>query len=395
MTGGLIQVESSTANIAAGASANVNSGAIKFLTNAPGMTLSGNGIQQTERLSIVTGGNVLISENAVLEVTRSSVQAPPGSGQTSQNHPSLDFTSQFLSGLWSQVQGRICLASTGNGQVGNGALLCVLGQSETISIGGNPVSVNFESLLNAAIANGKITTNVPGGNLQVAWDGTYTKVWVDIFQASVQASYVFHPGWNGTFEQSINAGKQVARETGTPQVLSFSNLINSTLGINGLVIDIQDAGDPNAISASDFVFQVSPLGTFSQSLTPAPTWPAAPPPSSIAVIPGAPARVVIQWPSNAIANRWLRITVLNTPSTDLPAPEVFYVGHLLGETNGQIFGDAYFVTFDDILSIRQGIGSTVNTSSDLDIDKNGTVQFSDISLMRSNVGIGLSNITIP
>jgi len=395
MTGGVIQVESSSANIAAGANANLSSGSVKMLANSPGLSLGGSAIKQTERLSLGAGGNVLIGDDAILEITRSSIESPPGSGQVSPNHPSLDFAIQFLNGQWTQVLGSILITSSGTGQPGNGALFCVLGQSETLSINGNPVVVDFEDLLLAAIANGKISTNVNGGILKVTWDGMYTKVWVAVHEGSVDASFVFHPNWNGSLESSIDTGKHLARQTQSSQVLGFTNLLNSSKGIQGIMFDISEAGDPLAISASDFVFQVSPLGAFSQSLNPPATWAQAPPPTSIDVVPGSPARVIIQWPANAIANRWLRVTVLATPNTDLPAPEIFFLGHLLGETNGQSFGDAYFVTFDDILAIRLGVGVVVDSSGVNDIDKNGVVQFSDISAMRSNIGAGLSNLVIP
>lgn len=395
MTGGLVQVESSSASIAAASSANLNSGAMTMMSNAPGLTLDGTAVLQTDRLRLIAGGGIVIADDAVLEVTRSSIPASQGSNLISQNHATFDFVAQFISGNWNQVQGSICLASPGNGQVGNGALIVVPGRSETLSIGGGPFNINFEVLLMEAINNGKIVTDVPGGELQVEWDGIYTKVWVAVPQASVDASYVFHPGWSGTLQQSINSSKQLARENGAPQTLSFANVINSSSGINGLIFDLQDPGNSAAISASDFVFQVSPVGTFNQASNPVATWTTAPQPSSVTVIPGNPVRILLQWSDNAIAHRWLRITLLDTPNTGLPEPEVFYIGHLLGETNGQIQGDGFLVSFDDILAIRQAVGSTVDASSNVDIDKNGIVQFGDISLMRPNIGSGLSSITIP
>lgn len=398
MIGGVVQVESSSANIAAGGSANPNSGSVTLSANAPGLKLGGSAIKQSDRLRLVAGGSVEIGDNAVWEITRSSIQSPPGSGQVSQNHPSLDFSSQFLSGQWSQVQGSICFTSSGSGQPGDGGLLAVLGQSETLSINGSPVVVDFEDLLMAAIANGKITTSVTGGILQVAWDGMYTKVWVTLREGRVDGSYVFYPNWSGSLGSNVDPSKQPARQTQSTQVLGLPNLLNSTGGIQGLLFDISEAGDPTAISVNDFVFQLSPMGTFSQALNPPSEWTLAPPPASIHAVPGSagsPTRVFVQWPSGAIVNRWLRITVRDTPNTDLPSPEIFFIGHLRGETNGQLFGDSFFVTFDDITPIRQVVGSVVDSGSPLDIDKNGVVLFGDISAMRGNIGTGLSNITIP
>lgn len=97
---------------------------------------------------------------------------------------------------------------------------------------------------------------------------------------------------------------------------------------------------------------------------------------------------------NAIANRWLRITLLPNLNTGLIAPEVFYIGHLLGETTGHSNG-IYTVSFADITPIRAVVGQTVDATSVTDIDKSGTVAFADISAMRVNVGAQLTNITIP
>jgi hypothetical protein len=82
------------------------------------------------------------------------------------------------------------------------------------------------------------------------------------------------------------------------------------------------------------------------------------------------------------------------PNTGLTQPEVYYIGHLLGETTGAS-GGVYTVSFADISPIRAAVGQSVNAGSIHDIDKNGTVAFADISTMRPNVGVQLTNITIP
>jgi hypothetical protein len=86
--------------------------------------------------------------------------------------------------------------------------------------------------------------------------------------------------------------------------------------------------------------------------------------------------------------------MLANSSTGLQQNEVFYLGHLLGETTGES-GGAYTVSFSDITPIRSAVGNTVDASSHVDIDKNGTVAFGDISAMRPSVGQSLKNITIP
>ncbi len=88
------------------------------------------------------------------------------------------------------------------------------------------------------------------------------------------------------------------------------------------------------------------------------------------------------------------MSVKANANTGLAAPEVYYIGHLLGETTGPS-GSVFTVSFADITPIRGAVGSTVNASSTVDIDKNGTVAFADISAMRPNVGAQLTIITIP
>jgi len=214
--------------------------------------------------------------------------------------------------------------------------------------------------------------------------------------AEVVAQYVYHAGSSfdqpGNIENALDTGKQLAKEGASSTVLTYDNLINTSRGINGLVFDI--ANLPGTVTASDFVFQLSPQGAFNEGANPVSGWEFAPSPSSVAVLFGLPSRVVITWLDNVIVNRWLRITLKANANTGLDASEVYYIGHLLGETTGPT-GSTFTVSFADITPIRSAVGSSVNASSTVDIDKNGTVAFADISAMRPNVGAQLTIITIP
>jgi endonuclease/exonuclease/phosphatase family metal-dependent hydrolase len=216
--------------------------------------------------------------------------------------------------------------------------------------------------------------------------------------ASIVARFALHSEWSGeSFGGQVNGIDQlkvVAREGEGPKTLGLSNLINSSDGINGLVFDISDLRRPDELSASDFIFQVSPTGAFSSGGNPPSSWASAPAPSVIEVTPGTTDRVVIRWPSGAIRNRWLRVSLLANSKTGLAQPEVFYLGHLLGETTGPTAG-FFTVTFADVLPIRALVGQTVDPSSLADIDKNGIVAFADVSAMRSGIGSELTVITIP
>jgi hypothetical protein len=210
--------------------------------------------------------------------------------------------------------------------------------------------------------------------------------------ASVVGSFVQHSAFAGAGSK-IDAGKSLAKEGSGPTSLTYDNLINTAQGINGLVFDVQALASPGTISAGDFDFQVSPVGAFDEGLNPPSGWAAAPPPSSISVVAGSPDQVVIEWPDDSIKDRWLRVTLKATANTGLAADEVYYIGHLTGESGPS--DPVYTVAFSDIAPIRAASGSTVDASSTTDIDKSGTVSFADISAMRSSIGKQLTNITIP
>jgi hypothetical protein len=210
--------------------------------------------------------------------------------------------------------------------------------------------------------------------------------------AIVEGALVSHGGFAGQ-GSPVDSGKSLAKEGLGPQELTYDNLINTSRGINGVVFDISNLGDAGLLSASDFEFQVSPQGAFDQVANPPTGWEVAPAPSAVTVTPGTPDRVLIEWPDLSITNRWLRITVLANSNTGLTSPEVYYIGHLLGESGPT--GSIYTVAFGDISPIRSASGQTVDSSSTVDIDKSGTVSFADIGAMRANVGAQLTNITIP
>jgi large repetitive protein len=204
-------------------------------------------------------------------------------------------------------------------------------------------------------------------------------------------SFVYHAGYSGS-GSAIDSGKSLAKEGDLPQLLTFENLINTSRGINGVGFELQSV--PGGLSASDFVFQMSPTGAFLEGSNPPASWANAPLPASIQVTQGATDQILIQWPDNAIADRWLRITVLANANTGLSQPEIYYIGHLLGETTGPS-GSVFTVSFADITPIRGAVGLSVGSESTVDIDKNGTVAFADISAMRANVGAQLTILTIP
>ncbi len=209
--------------------------------------------------------------------------------------------------------------------------------------------------------------------------------------AAIVGSFVNHVGYTGS-GSSIDTGKVLAKEGASSQQLGFNNLINTTRGINGLAFDI--ANLPGSITDSDFIFQMSPLEVFSEAANPVSGWQSAPDPGSVTVQPGLPSRVLITWPDNAIANRWLRVTVKANANTGLAAPEVYYLGHLQGESTGPS-GGKFTVLVADILAVRAALSQSATASSIVDLDKSGVVLVADILAARSQLSKELTQITIP
>ena len=141
------------------------------------------------------------------------------------------------------------------------------------------------------------------------------------------------------------------------------------------------------------------MGFFDEATNPPSSWPSAPAPTGIFVTPGtatSPARVRLEWVDNAIENRWLQIQLLANANTGLPKTEVYYLGHLQGEINGQTLGGAYFVNNAD-LSAALPVGQIATVGNTRDVDKNGFVLNADFIVVRSGIinGLLLRNITIP
>lgn len=196
-------------------------------------------------------------------------------------------------------------------------------------------------------------------------------------------------------QRAIAPNKALARQGDQPLALTYQNLINTSQGINGVVFDVQNLASATSINSDDFQIQVSPSGAFDQADNPPQNWPIGPSPSSIVVQVGSPSRVLVQWTSGQIMNRWLRITIRSTASTGLSSPETFYLGHLAGKVLSSSSDGIFTVSFADLTAVRQRIGQLVEAGESADLDKNGLVQFTDLNFARGQVGLELQSITIP
>lgn len=215
---------------------------------------------------------------------------------------------------------------------------------------------------------------------------------------SIVGGFVYYQGSsfasNGV-QQAIDTGKTVVLETENPQTLSYDNLINTTRGLNGLVFDVQNLASNN-LTAGDFEFRMSPLGAFNEAANPPTSWPIAPNPLSISVTNGTTDRIRLEWADDAIANRWLRVTLNANSNTGLQEPQTYYIGHLLGETTGVDGDGVYRVTVADAVQIANQVSpSVVGVTNIFDLNKDGVVSVADVVATTSQIGFSsLRNITI-
>lgn len=219
---------------------------------------------------------------------------------------------------------------------------------------------------------------------------------VTAIESVILNSNVMHGGSTSfTGDNRIDTGKSLAKEGSTEQTLTFENLISTTRGINLVSFEVQNLA--GTVTAADFVFQMSPQGSFVESANPPSGWQAAPAPTSVEITPsGSNSRVTITWPNNVIENRWLRLSMRANANTGLANTQVYYLGHLRGEVTGVQAGQ-YIVNNSDAVAIASRVsGTTVPITNIYDLDKNARVLNSDIGAMSGVIGVlRLRNITIP
>jgi hypothetical protein len=292
---------------------------------------------------------------------------------------------------WSHKTGDFDVFSPVVGDGSTGPLTDFAGGVVSSTAGDGSLSLSGKTLTLTLPVNISIPYNVPGSPTLTGFFG-YTGTIVataTVTVPDVPGSFVFHAGWTGG-GSNVDTVKSLHKQGAAPQQLTVNNLINSAHGINGVGLQVQDFPNAAGLTADDFIFEMSAQGAFGAN----PNWQSAPTPTiSVNVLSGELAVVSLQWPNNAIEDRWLRVTVQANFDTCLAEPQVFYLGHLRGETGAT--ESTYTVAFADITPIRSQVGASVDAGSIADIDKNGIVAFADISAMRSNVGKQLSNITVP
>jgi hypothetical protein len=177
------------------------------------------------------------------------------------------------------------------------------------------------------------------------------------------------------------------------QTASFSNYTSYNKGINGLMVEIDGLADDFPLTTSDFEFRMGNDANPGQ-------WGVAPTPSSIDVrrasgVPGT--RVAFVWPdynpadpnstTNAVANKWLRVTVKANANTGLSQPDAFYFGNLIGDTHFSSTGD-YITLAEDYSATKNAVlanpGGAVNVLSEFDHNRDGLLTTEDDNIVHDN-----------
>jgi hypothetical protein len=182
------------------------------------------------------------------------------------------------------------------------------------------------------------------------------------------------------------------------QTATFANYTSYSRGINGIMVDIANPGDPESLDESDFIFRVG------NDSSPG-AWPEVTAAASVTVrlhpTEADVSRVTITWPDHAIQKQWLQVTVLATDRTGLPEPDVFYWGNAIAESglgNTTVFA---FVNAYDALTPRNNLHTILDPApidDFVDYNRDGLVNATDETLARNNatnVTNALRMITAP
>ncbi len=173
------------------------------------------------------------------------------------------------------------------------------------------------------------------------------------------------------------------------ELARFDHVSSYSRGLNGVMIDFRGlAGD---LSLADFSFKVG-------NDNDPDAWAAGPTPTGITRRVGGGTngsdRVTLIWEdydgdgqqggNEAVAGKWLQVTVLANATTCLTQPDVFYFGSAVGETGD---GGDFRVTTNDVLGIRDNPHSLLNpagVTDGFDINRDTKVNPADRLIARSH-----------
>jgi ELWxxDGT repeat protein len=172
-------------------------------------------------------------------------------------------------------------------------------------------------------------------------------------------------------------GAYVPADGGTP---GFNNVSGYARGLNGLMIDV----DTRLPGSGDVVMKFD-VGTGAANAP----WTAAPTPLSVTRrndgLPEDLDRLTVIWPDGAIRNTWLRVTLEATLDGAVVGRDVFYFGHLAGETGDAAAGAVARVTASDLARTRAAVPTrSAGPDNPFDHNRDGVVNVLDVNVVRGN-----------
>ena len=244
-------------------------------------------------------------------------------------------------------------------------------------------------VFNAEVNDGELNIQFDdAGGVDPEWVLTRLSLeWLGPLQNGiVEGRYVFYN--DSSFDgdnAGANAADDAARATDKFPLLpggiaSFANYTSYANGINGLFVDIANAGDANTISSSDFIFatgngsQLTDFTTFGGTVNVS---------TRIGAGVDGTDRVSLTFANGLISNTWLQITVRATAHTGLAEDDVFYFGNAIGEAGGS----DPTVDGEDVLAARANRTGPFNPppiDNDFDFDRSGAVDSIDVLIARSS-----------
>ncbi|MEM6364809.1 MAG: proprotein convertase P-domain-containing protein, partial [Planctomycetota bacterium] len=261
----------------------------------------------------------------------------------------------------------------------------------------SPLVNGVDSTVGVIPIPGMEFTVPPTGLMTVTGDGTpQTNLVFGIRQEAADATIaqraIFYGGASGS-ELSDDGNAESAIDTSKTPLLpgqdsSFDNYTSYILGLNGLIVDIDEL--PEMTTESQLLEQIE----FA-------TWDGIDVAGFVAVgdsvtrtfelLPGqgqdGSTRLKITFGDNQIQNTWLRTTIPATPETGLESADVFYVGNVIGDTGAGNTATRIRVNAADTAFIRANQSLAPNSAAvdnPFDLNRDGRVNAADTAFVRAN-----------
>jgi hypothetical protein len=102
---------------------------------------------------------------------------------------------------------------------------------------------------------------------------------------------------------------------------------------------------------------------------------------------GGSDRLTVVFADGVIKNQWLQVTVKATDRTGLAAPDVFYFGSLVGDVGDTTAGMTQSrINVLDLAQVKKSLpNNNVFMTSRFDIDRDGKINATDLSVIKSNL----------